>query len=785
MEVTIINFRCYYTKNPTIYRFPNGLCHLTGESGAGKSTVIMAIEWCLYGKNTGIKPRGKNTLVPEVTIKFMNDTSEDIIIHRKSPNYLMVNLHIGTPQEMSLESDDAQGWITTNFGSKDLWLATSCLFQGARNVILSGTGEEKFKILRELTYGSDIGEVNDPDYYLRNLKDRHKDLSKKCDQANSKYCAMFEYLDPLLDELESKNPWNPDTDSLIEIKDEIKTLLDKASNSRKKWAEYNAAIGINQKIKIEIENLPVDIDSTIDDLTVKINEAMTSIAEKKKMLQRKKIYERLAKVLIVDGVITEYEYSPDEMEDLMSKQIKRQQFLDAAEKYNLPSDITELQTIAAELASLAEYQTVLKEHQRRVREREQLVSSLEEMREQLSVPSSGSTNQMSDLSAEYITLESKISLKSMIVCPNCKTNIDRLTPEEESKAKQRLKVLSLSMKKLHEQLELQRNIQEIEAKLTAINIFDAPSPPSKRRYSSELQRQCNTVIDLYCDSLSATDAARLQVLKRGDQLRDLILDPDVKINEILSTDFSQVIDITKADRQLEPLHLKLDRYKALAVKRQTLTSQIRDAKEPNVPKPEEYDDDLKELNVLLNYGNEYERLSRENDLLIEKKLELDSLTSELDTLTKLIDVVKRVSLQPMEDIVTAINVTTNNILEELFDSPIQVCLSVYKPDEKITKTESKMTVNMQIFYGEDVYPNISNLSGGEGDRVSLALTLAMAKIHSSPMLIFDECMASLNGEYREKCLKVIRDFIDKKCVIDICHESVEGYHDVTIPVERE
>ena len=49
---------------------------------------------------------------------------------------------------------------------------------------------------------------------------------------------------------------------------------------------------------------------------------------------------------------------------------------------------------------------------------------------------------------------------------------------------------------------------------------------------------------------------------------------------------------------------------------------------------------------------------------------------------------------------------------------------------------------------------------------------------NSPFLLLDECMASLNSELREKCLILLKESCSEdKIVIDVCHESVEGYHD--------
>ena len=131
----------------------------------------------------------------------------------------------------------------------------------------------------------------------------------------------------------------------------------------------------------------------------------------------------------------------------------------------------------------------------------------------------------------------------------------------------------------------------------------------------------------------------------------------------------------------------------------------------------------------------------------------------------------------MEQTVDAINLTMNQILNEIFDGDIQVILKTHK-DLK-TKDVQKLQVNFQIIYKGANYDSPSRLSGGEQDRISLALTLAMAKISDSPILLLDECMAALNQELQEKCIEAIQKYITGKTILHICHNAVKGQHDFT------
>jgi len=111
-----------------------------------------------------------------------------------------------------------------------------------------------------------------------------------------------------------------------------------------------------------------------------------------------------------------------------------------------------------------------------------------------------------------------------------------------------------------------------------------------------------------------------------------------------------------------------------------------------------------------------------------------------------------------------------------------VTLQLYK--QLKTKKRTKPSVNLKIHYRGAEYDNVNQMSGGEGDRVSLGLVLALNRVSTSPILLLDECMASLNDALRESCLQSLRDSVPQgdggKTILCINHEDVEGNYDDVI-----
>ena len=98
IQLTLKNFKCYENK---VFHFDKGFVLIEGQSGAGKSTILQAIIFVLYGKGKNLKTSGKTSC--SVQLEY-----EDLIIFRsKSPNKLVIN-------EM-IEGEEAQNIINKKF----------------------------------------------------------------------------------------------------------------------------------------------------------------------------------------------------------------------------------------------------------------------------------------------------------------------------------------------------------------------------------------------------------------------------------------------------------------------------------------------------------------------------------------------------------------------------------------------------------------------------------------------------------------------------------------------
>ena len=112
MKLILKNFRCFLDK--TIEIPDKGLILLSGQSGSGKSSILKAINFALYGKETKVVTVGKK----KCSVEYHIDTW--VIKRTKNPTYL--NLKIN---EDEYQDSVAQNLINERFG--DNFLLTNLL----------------------------------------------------------------------------------------------------------------------------------------------------------------------------------------------------------------------------------------------------------------------------------------------------------------------------------------------------------------------------------------------------------------------------------------------------------------------------------------------------------------------------------------------------------------------------------------------------------------------------------------------------------------------------------
>jgi DNA repair exonuclease SbcCD ATPase subunit len=173
MRVLIENFRCFKEKK---LEFPNGnISLLKGESGRGKSTILQSIFWCLFGNLRNIYPlnfKPSSANQTKVTLEFPGQKLR-YIIRSQPPEQIKIFVQKdGTKPEDKdfdvLESEAAQRYIESVFGTKDIWYVSSYLAQGERSPLMTNSNSDKINLLCEILFGnkfnSETNNYDNPDW---------------------------------------------------------------------------------------------------------------------------------------------------------------------------------------------------------------------------------------------------------------------------------------------------------------------------------------------------------------------------------------------------------------------------------------------------------------------------------------------------------------------------------------------------------------------------------------------------------------------------------------------
>lgn len=173
-----------------------------------------------------------------------------------------------------------------------------------------------------------------------------------------------------------------------------------------------------------------------------------------------------------------------------------------------------------------------------------------------------------------------------------------------------------------------------------------------------------------------------------------------------------------------------------------------------------------ELTIILKNINHYERI--------------------LSKLSKIKDKIINLEHKMYDDVVNTINAYLNIVLKIIFEKDLSVKLCTFKETLKgkiKPKVGFVVTLNGQPF---DIKP----LCGGEKERISLALLLALSQLNDNPFIILDETLASLDDDNRFLCSIALKKFQNltqtkekkRKTIIMANHGGSEGWYEQIITV---
>ena len=151
----------------------------------------------------------------------------------------------------------------------------------------------------------------------------------------------------------------------------------------------------------------------------------------------------------------------------------------------------------------------------------------------------------------------------------------------------------------------------------------------------------------------------------------------------------------------------------------------------------------------------------------------------MELVDKLLMKINENEMRSISCILNVINYHMKFYLDQFFSDAINVEIRPYKENKN---GDTRPTISIVIGYKGNVC-SIEDLSGGEEDRVTLCIFLALNELSNSRILFLDESIASLQSSLSCKIIDSLRENVARnKLVVSINHNAEEGLFDKVITV---
>lgn len=782
MKLKLKNFRCYVD---TEFDFgETGLTLLSGGSGTGKSTVMTAIEFALFGTGTNLK-----TLPSAKSCSVELEVSSDFKIFRqKTPNRLIVN---------DIYEDEAgESFIRERFGGSML---TCYIPQNIRKTFILMSPAERLDFLESLvSSGTDIHEIKaTAKSLIKTLGDEHKESIGALKSAEHALKTMPE-------------PQRPRSYSKKFSVEEQQTIISKLT---KRISAYTTTIEktmrANELLKRELNAIDIldvvvaektsrmsEIDEQIGNETTECDEYKGDgyLSTLKESLRSAIAFVELQSqhasnlTVIDDLVLAERQSISKKMEELKSTLWVDFSKSDALEQLSLWKDEVKQNTTKAMYVAELNKITVVDIDNKRVDELTVMLSDLKR------------------------TIE--LAEHPLFTCPSCQTDLrftgNSLVQEncavknvDVKTLKERLKAATTELQKLNADISVNNNNtkrrEQLRKEIEAIGYVDETAEKWLNEISEYIARNKadEEQYMLLEASMNTTPKSVQLLLKKNEELVGKMkkekegdvtfLKKNIQEQETLKSMYDGVfLKKKKLQEQRSRIQSEIDsaRTKHIATwgrleEKPTITTTITTNDKILEDTGKSKADDIKKLEmykISLEYCKQYElwkKLVDQRDLLTSKEDNLRKRYASACTFKEKILEAESIAITSM---ITTINTHAQAYLEHFFpDNTISVRLVAFKE----TKESSKPQINVEVDY-KGIEHDLTMLSGGELSRVILAFTLALAEIHHTPFVLLDESTSSLDQELTSSVIEGLKENFNHRLVVVIAHQVIQGVFDKVV-----
>lgn len=745
-SVYIKNFRTHKERTDT---FPEGaITHITGGNGAGKSSIVNAIPWALFGtrptgvtKNIDLRRENTDKLEPTVVALTYTVDGEKYVATR-TMNYkgnVQVTLeHIdknGAPRHVAGTAvKDGNREIMRSLGmSEDIFKATILFRQKETDHFINSRPDDRRKIIEELTG------ITANSYALEECGVQRRAIKREVDNKTVDRAGIEAH-----------------KQAVAELAEREANLAKTLENQREKYRELIAQKKAQALVVADARRNYMEYTNT----KTKLENREERLAETKAELERTREAAKELENRITNNKGEAYDYTlveamyQEKFNTLQAANTRKTQLEET--KAALQAQIIEAETVtnSSEYKNITEAKKAHKALDQEIKDARAKVSDLTArlnlIRNSLLPETEAGYNQIANLDGTCPTCQQVIQNKERVLKPLQET-INNLTQEVADKQEEharltesltkneititviatvidaytRLKTSKAALKET--EAELKKAVKKVEhaevEHTTALNIFN--DVKKIEDLARELER-LNSAIERGVETIARLNTEIASLKQRLNSI------PKVTERALASAEEKQAELDKKLEKNTTDGTATNTTYTAVATQHATLKTQLTQ--------------ELKDAKA-------YESLLKEQESNLQAQATLEEFRRDVTAAT-----IPQLS-QFASELITGF--TNGTILT-------------------ITITED---FNVQANFGTGETREVSLLSGGELSAVSLAIGLAMAKVFggSTSTLILDEAFTAYDPRNMDATIKTIRSVMDAQQIIIIAHnDAVDAVADYQI-----
>jgi DNA repair exonuclease SbcCD ATPase subunit len=785
MKLTLTNFLCHESR---IFEFDdNGLTLLSGVSGAGKTTIVKAVMFALFGTGTKVQTYGSSSCSVELELPSIH------IIRTKRPNHLRV-----AESEVQFEDEAAQAIINKMFG--ETFKSYGYIQQNQLNSFILMSPTDKLIFLEHIGFSN----MN-----LSEMKTTCKHRIQECNNSVLSSNARAELQEHML----NATPPPKRMRFPIRCKPERRDQAIKKVHVR----IHNRNVSIASKTA-ELEKLTTEINETnilnatvsgyeeaVTKLTTKfesLNEVITPFDESKLHAVNEQLKHKIRdrKRRELERYVKEQEHKLAEMkvieQETMKNEIEQPLWVDHTEQevsdtidmlLQTKEDLVRLDALHKKYNALSVNETECNKIEKSITQLEQELS--------YTCPSCNHSLQLKhDILVEYADGRA------------CQRN----RAAKRSKVKSLTELLTRTRATLQTKLDYKIDIDNIVTSYDELPILKEliSDLDYMREYQSEqrvmMKRKEHTATKLRLEQFSTsymqmemdTSSKRADLDRYSDNNQTHSSEhTEDELRDMFDKLKRERDDMKRLKQEIDSCHLEIAKYNELI----TTTTTNHIAKWSRLNPPDDIRNTLKsEINLCISERDKAQSLvtlidewkTNEKERQRWEKLRADYNTSKTEVqhfrmqhsaAVKLKQHILETESKVLQDIIQTINTHARIYLDAFFqEHPISVQLCSHRKAKNGATTKPEINVSVEYKGMEAV---LSMLSGGEVSRIVLAFSLALAEMFNTPLLLLDECTANLDQEATGVVFETISEHFRERTVIAIAHQVVTGSFENCIHLE--